>query len=70
MSRQELLCRVTKPLRPATEADVEQDTKTRKRTKEVAADRVIDGDSFFPRVNDGSTSLAGFGMIVEPSAPE
>ena len=42
------------------EADVAPDTKTRERTKDVAADRVMNGDS-------SSTSAASFGIKAEPA---
>ena len=55
----------------ATEANVEPDTRTRKRTEGAsAADRVMNGDSSFARVDFVSTSLTSFGMIAEPPAPE
>ena len=54
----------------ATEADVEPDTKTRKRIEDAAVDRVMNGDSSSTRVDDGLTSLTSFGMIAEPPAPE
>ena len=51
----------------ATEADVEPDTKTRKRTEDAAADRAKHGDnSSFDRVDDGQTCLASFGRTTEP----
>ena len=58
--------------RLATEADVEADKKTRKRTKDAsAADREKNGDnSFARRVDDGPMSLTSFGMIAERPAPE
>ena len=59
--------------RLATEADVEPDTKTRKRTEDTsAADRVKNWDSSSTRVDDGQTSLTSFGIIAEPllKAPE
>ena len=54
----------------ATEADVEPDTKTRKRTEDSAADRVTNGDSSSARINHGPTGLTSFGMIAEPPTPE
>ena len=56
----------------AKEADVEPDTKTRKRTEGAAADRVKNGVSSSARFDDGPTSLTSFDMIVEPffMAPE
>ena len=50
--------------RLATEADVESDTKTRKRTDDAAADRVMNGDSSSARrVNTcGATSSTNFNM--------
>ena len=40
------------------EADVEPDTRTRKRTEGAsAADRVKNGDSYSARVDDGPTGL-------------
>ena len=58
--------------RLVTEADAESDTKTRKRTENAsAANRVMNGDiSSTKRVKDSPTSLASFGMIVEPPAPK
>ena len=54
-------------LRFATEADVEPNTKTRKRTESAAAaDRTKHGDSSSAWVDDGLTSLTSFGMITEP----
>ena len=53
--------------RLATEADVEPDTKTRKRTEDDAADRVMNGGSSSARrVDDGPTSLTSFSKIAEP----
>ena len=43
-------------LRLVTEAHVEPDTKTRKSTEGVAADRAKHGDSSSARINDGPTS--------------
>ena len=53
-----------------TDADVESDTKTRKRTEDASAEnRVMNGDiSSTRRVKDSPTTLASFGMIVEPPA--
>ena len=56
--------------RLATEADVESDMKTRKRTKDAAAVREKHGDSSSTRVDDGPTSVTSFGMIAEPPVPE
>ena len=54
------------------EADVELNTKTRKRTEDASgADRVENEDnSSTERVNGGPTSLTSFGMIAEPPDPE
>ena len=55
----------------AKEADVESDTKTRRRTEGAsAADRVKSGDISSTRVDGGPTSLTSFGLIAEPPAPE
>ena len=55
----------------ATEAGVEPDTKTRKRTEGAStADRMKNGDRSLARVYDRSTSLTSFGMIAEPPASE
>ena len=58
--------------RLAMEADVEPNTKTHKRTQSAsAADRVVNEDgSSARRVDDGSTSLTSFDIIVEPPAPQ
>ena len=58
--------------RLATEANVEPDKKTRKRTRGAsAADRAKNGDiSSLRRVDVGPTSLTSFGIIDEPPAPE
>ena len=57
--------------RLTTEADVEPDTKSRKRTEGAsAADRVKNGDSSSARVDDGPMSFTSFGMIAEAPAPE
>ena len=58
------------PLLP-TEADVEPETKTCKRTEGAsAADRVKSGDSSSAMVDDGPTCSTSFGMIAELSALE
>ena len=56
--------------RLATEADIESDTKIRKRTEDAAADRGMNGDiSSARRVNTyGTTSSTHFGMKAEPWA--
>ena len=51
--------------RLTTEADVEPDTKTRKRTENAAADQAKNSSA---RVDDGPTSLTSFGMIAESPA--
>ena len=56
--------------RLATEAGVESDTESRKRTEDGAADRGMAGDSSSARANDGPTSLTSFGMIAKPPSPE
>ena len=55
--------------RLAKEADLKPDTKTRKRTKDVAADRAKHGyRSFMNRVDVGQTSSTNFGMTAESPA--
>ena len=57
--------------RLATEADVELDTKTRKRTKDASAvDRVKNGNNSSAKVDDGPTSLTSFSMIAKPPSLE
>ena len=50
--------------RLATETDVETDTKTRKRVKDGAEDRVFNGESAYARrvQKYGPTSSTSFGM--------
>ena len=55
--------------RLATEADVETDTKTCKRTEGAAADGDKYGDTSCARDEDGPTSMTSFGNIVESPAP-
>ena len=67
------LQRETRQPHLATEADVELDTKTRKRMEgAAAADRAKYGESVSARVDDGPTSLTSFGTIAKPlvKAPE
>ena len=45
-TRQRLAEQDARQPRLATEGDVQLDTKTRKRTEDAAADRVMSGDSF------------------------
>ena len=52
--------------RLAAEADIEPDTKTRKRTMNAAADRVKNADSSSIRVIDGPTCLTSFEIIGKP----
>ena len=47
--------------RLATEADVKSDTKTRKRTEDVAADRMISGDNSSAQVDPDPICLTRFG---------
>ena len=55
--------------RLATEADIEADTKTRKRTENAEANRAKHiGDSSFAKVDIGPASLTSFGMMIEPPA--
>ena len=54
----------------ATEANVEPDTKTRKRTEDAVAHGVMDGASSSLSVDGGPMSLTSFGTIAEPPAPE
>ena len=58
------------PRLTAEEVDVQQDTKTCKRTEGALADRVKNGDGFSARVDDRLTSLASFGMIAGPLTSE
>ena len=60
----------TRQPRLATEAGLELDTRSCKRTEDAAADRVINGDiSSARRVNTYSaTSSTSFGMKTEPRA--
>ena len=69
VTNQRLACLVHDSRQPrlATEADVEPDTKTRKRTESACA---ADSESSSARFDDGSTSLTSFGMIAEALAPE
>ena len=56
--------------RLVTEANIELNTKTRKRTEGAsAADGVKNDDSSSAKVDDGPTSLTIFGMMAEPPAP-
>ena len=56
--------------RLATKANVESDTKTRKRTESAAVDRAKHNGniSSAKKVDIGSTSLTSFGMMAEPLA--
>ena len=58
--------------RPAAEADVEPEMKTRKRTEDAAADRAKHGDSSSATALDGPRSSTSFGIIAVPllMAPE
>ena len=52
--------------RLATEAEVQTDKKTRKRTEDAAAGQAKNGNSSSARVDDGPMNLISFGMIAEP----
>ena len=50
------------------EANVKADKKIHNRTEDAAADRAKNEDSSSATVEDGPTSLTGFGKIAEPPA--
>ena len=55
---------------PRLATDVEPETKTRKCTENVTADRSKNGDKSSARFDDGPTALTSFGMTAEQLAPE